>query len=449
MSKKFSDENTAAGIANIIRRTIATPQSVAPDVDWGNEANEQELEQCIAHLNEYDAILREKFSDAEISRQLVTMIGDFVRQFTAIGLSVIRTQEVQQIIVSIKSWRTKLAANHEQTTFYAVIDGVIVDGKISLGLVKIEPLTLSIQRRVVSQFASKVRASPNFTPKSKKETIADFKKRTSEFFLERERVHSIVVSTIIDTWDKDIGQEEAHRRFEEVTNFIRYMGFLFSRPPGKIGVSLRGELGYEGKSLLGMADRVLFSQHFTAHHYPVGLSKDTLKKARDLIGVFQVPVDARNEFEQKMVSAINWAGKGCIEAASGDQLVAFCIALEILLKGDSIFGYTNTVCERVSFLLPRLVIQQFPYNGKICDRQSFYELMRNIFSNRGDVVHEGNEHLGDRSRQLIVVMAFVLYSVLITIRKLYKRNGWDTMKPLFKLLTARKFGLSPLPEKKL
>jgi len=133
----------------------------------------------------------------------------------------------------------------------------------------------------------------------------------------------------------------------------------------------------------------------------------------------------RNDFENRIISAIRFAGSSYMYAEEAESFLKCMISLESLLLSDK-ESKSENLAERVALIIA----------NNLKDRSDVYDIMRKLYNIRNKIVHEG---FVDVDRSDVVQLQYYTFLCIMNILNRYKQEKITNINEFIKWIRDMKF----------
>ncbi len=362
----------------------------------------------------YEAVLRTIVDQVCTNRLISRKFAGHTLQtaiFETLDISKKRREKIfeQRLDFAIENFKRTLTQASHKFVYYYPIEGLNPEGlPIRIGDIEI----FVIQEEHLHEI---YRLSPNDAQEGKKQSTYQLVSEIKEQGV----LGKIFSRTVVEAVDKEAAEEIALQSLQKTLEIINFFGDLtpytngFAYLPGtadrtRIYSFLRNpvdDLTQTNTSLVGSVMPISFEVIKQADQMnEIGFQK--------LMDIISKPI---NDLQNKIITAIRWAGKGIVHERLGrneDAFLHFAIALESLILLDQ----KTELNYRLSIRLAHLLGKSGEYRPGIAKQ------IRELYEIRSQIVHSGNFDIAD------VDLASIRFITRSTIVHLIRNEPFASMK---------------------
>jgi Apea-like HEPN len=197
----------------------------------------------------------------------------------------------------------------------------------------------------------------------------------------------VVALVSVDAVDQGAAQQRASRKLRLTLDVLNFYADIFHNPGLHTRAFLPGEVGQVIEPILLMqAGQKSFALHSEVRGpiEPLSLANLVGEHAQKL-GVPRILAlldrPRRNEIEEQLVAAFQWAGRATVEPRSELAFMLYVIALDTLLSGGK--GESGAAAFRLRLRCAHLL------GGTITQRQEILKNISELYAARSKLVHSG------------------------------------------------------------
>lgn len=213
------------------------------------------------------------------------------------------------------------------------------------------------------------------------------------------------------------GAELSRRFLEEALHALRFLGGFLYREADAPLIAEVGEVHRGGREILALKEhRFAWYHDETGPLYPFELTGANLRRAEslgltELQTIMRKDVEQRTEIEKALLNAVFWVSRAQTDDSTEGRFVKFCIGMESILLTRRESPKGESMAKRLASLL----------SGSPQDRDQIFEISKNIYNIRSEIVHEGFSPRGAAYSPITRHYALQSTSSVLT---QYRAQGW-------------------------